>query len=84
MHDAVLIAAPLDRLDADVAAMQEAVREASRIVLDGFELGTEAEIIRHSDRYFDPLGIVMWDRVMALLAAAEGKEVARAPEIMPD
>ena len=39
VHDAVLICAPLERLDADVARMQDAMREASRIVLDGFELG---------------------------------------------
>ena len=39
VHDAVLICAPLERLDADVARMQDAMREASRIVLGGFELG---------------------------------------------
>src|SRR5215210_1007625 len=33
VHDAVLINAPLDQLDADVARMQDAMREASRIVL---------------------------------------------------
>ena len=38
VHDAVLIAAPLHRLDEDVAAMCEAMREASSIVLGGFEL----------------------------------------------
>ena len=43
VHDAVLICAPLDRLEADVARMQEAMCEASRIVLDGFELGTDAD-----------------------------------------
>jgi DNA polymerase I len=63
VHDAVLICAPLDRLDADIARMQGAMREASRVVLDGFELGTDAEIIRYPDRYSDPRGAVMWDRV---------------------
>jgi DNA polymerase I len=37
VHDAVLICAPLDRLDADVERMQDSMREASRVVLDGFE-----------------------------------------------
>ena len=41
VHDAVLIAAPLYRLDEDVAAMREAMREASSVVLDGFELVTD-------------------------------------------
>ena len=38
IHDAVLIAAPLDRLEADAARMQAAMAKASRIVLAGFEL----------------------------------------------
>jgi hypothetical protein len=41
VHDAVLICAPLNRLVAGVARMQEAMCEASRIVLNGFELGTD-------------------------------------------
>jgi hypothetical protein len=67
VHDAVLICAPLDRLDADVERMQDAMREASRIVLDGFELGTDAKLIRYPDRYMDERGTVMWERVMKLI-----------------
>ena len=39
VHDAVLVCARLDRLDADIECMREAMDEASRIVLDGFEIG---------------------------------------------
>jgi DNA polymerase I len=67
IHDAVVICAPLDRLEADVARMQEAMAEASRIVLNGFELGTDAQIVRYPDRYMDERGAVMWDRVMNLI-----------------
>jgi DNA polymerase I len=67
VHDAALICAPLDCLEADVARMQEAMREASRIVLDGFELGTDVKIVRYPDRYMDERGAVMWDRVMKLI-----------------
>jgi DNA polymerase I len=67
IHDAFLICAPLDRLDADVARMQDAMREASRIVLGGFEISTDADIIRYPDRYMDERGTVMWDRVTGLL-----------------
>jgi len=41
--------------------------EASRVVLNGFELGTDAELVRWPDRYMDPHGAVMWETVMALL-----------------
>jgi DNA polymerase I len=67
VHDAVLICAPLDRLDEDVTRMQEAMAEASRIVLDGFELGTDAKVVRYPDRYMDERGAVMWERVMKLV-----------------
>ena len=67
VHDAVLICAPLDRLEADIAGMRAAMAEASRVVLDGFELGTDAEIIRWPDRYADPRGAVMWATVMSLM-----------------
>jgi hypothetical protein len=41
IHDAFLICAPLERLDADIAAMRDAMAEASRAVLNGFEIRTD-------------------------------------------
>ena len=76
VHDAVLIAAPLDRLEAEVARMQDAMREASRIVLGGFELGVDATVVRYPDRYEDPRGAVMWQRVTRLLEEAKGAREA--------
>ena len=67
----MLITAPLARLEADVAQMRDVMREASRIVLAGFELGTDAHIVRYPERYMDERGAVMWQRVMALLMRAE-------------
>jgi DNA polymerase I len=67
VHDAFLICAPLDRLEADVTAVRECLAEASRVVLDGFELGTDATLVRHPDRYSDPRGAEMWDRVTKLI-----------------
>jgi DNA polymerase I-like protein with 3'-5' exonuclease and polymerase domains len=67
VHDAVLICAPLNRLEDDVARMRAAMAEASRVVLAGFELRTDATLIRHPDRYSDSRGRVMWERVMSLI-----------------
>ena len=69
VHDAVLIAAPLERIEADVAAMQAAMAEASAAVLGGFVLGTEAKT--YPDRYRDPRGEVMWKRVSDLVQQRE-------------
>jgi len=66
VHDAVLICAPLDRLEDDIASMRAVMAEASKIVLDGFELRTDAMRIRHPDRYQDPRGAEMWNRVIEL------------------
>jgi DNA polymerase I len=68
VHDAVLICSPLDRLEVDVADMRGAMAEASRIVLDGFELRTDVTRVRYPDRFRDPRGIQMWDQVMGLIA----------------
>ena len=69
VHDAVLIAAPLERIEADVAAMQAAMAEASAAVLGGFVLGTEAKT--YPDRYRDPRGELMWKRVSDLVRQRE-------------
>ncbi len=67
VHDAVLICAPLNRLDADIAGMRAAMAEASRIVLNGFELGTDVAIVRYPDRYSDKRGVKMWNEVTSLI-----------------
>jgi hypothetical protein len=67
----VLIAAPLDQLDHDIERMRAATAKASRVVLDGFELRTDVNAVRYPDRYRNPRGKVMWDRVMKLVAKRE-------------
>ena len=73
IHDAVLIEAPINRIEADVALMREIMRRASRVVLnadpDGpYELRTDATIVRCPDRYSDKRGWQMWTDVLDLLA----------------
>jgi len=72
VHDAFLICAPLDGLDDAVAAMRTVMAEASRIVLAGFALDTEAAIVRYPERYGDPRGQVMWDRVWDIIGRKTG------------
>jgi DNA polymerase-1 len=71
VHDAFLICAPLERLDADIALMRQAMVEASRSVLDGFEIGTDVSVVKFPDRYMDERGAVMWARVLDLLPAQQ-------------
>src|SRR5262249_25914396 len=71
IHDAVLICAPLDHLDEDVTHMRAAMAAAPRSVLAGCEPRTDVKIVRRPDRYSDPRGTEMWDRVCGLVLPTE-------------
>ncbi|MCB9557342.1 MAG: DNA polymerase I [Deltaproteobacteria bacterium] len=71
IHDALLIEADSDDIEGAVERTQMAMAEASRAVLDGFELRTDATIVRYPDRYVDERGVEMWNTVMAILADLE-------------
>ena len=73
VHDAILIEAPIREIEAETNRMQDYMRTAGRVVLSGFELRTDAEIVRWPARHSDPRGAAMWDRVQRLLA--DEKEV---------
>lgn len=68
VHDALLVEVPLDHLDTTVAHVQDAMRWASAVVLQGFELNSDVKIVRYPERYMDPRGTIMWNTVMKLLA----------------
>jgi hypothetical protein len=68
IHDAVLIMAPIDQLDADIDKMRGFMEQASELVLDGFKLRTEYVAVRYPDRHMDEgRGRQFWDVVMSLL-----------------
>ena len=68
---ALLLEAPLGRLDEDVCRLQEIMAEAGRVVLDGFEVRTDAALVRYPNRYRDERGSGMWTKVTRLLAEVE-------------
>jgi DNA polymerase I len=75
----VLIEAPIEEIEADVALMREIMRRASRIVLnskaDGpYELRTDATIVRYPDRYSDKRGEAIWRQMLELLAEHERQQ----------
>jgi DNA polymerase I len=78
VHDAVLICMPLNQLEQDITGMRAAMAEASRIVLSGFELRTDAMLVRHPDRFQDARGRAMWDKVIALISKRQPTTIATA------
>jgi DNA polymerase I-like protein with 3'-5' exonuclease and polymerase domains len=79
VHDALLVEGALDEIDEVVTRTQEAMREASEVVLLGFPLRTDTKVVRYPDRYVDDRGKKMWETVMSLLeeleAETEGQNV---------
>ena len=67
VHDAVLIMAPIDRLEADITSMRQYMEQASNIVLTGFRLRTDVKTVIYPEHYPSGHGLEMWQTVMALL-----------------
>ena len=82
VHDALLICAPLEDLDARIARMREIMAEASSIILNGFVLNTDVDVVRYPDRYMDPRGEVMWAKVTELLDSID--EIHPLPDDTPN
>ena len=72
VHDALLIEAPFDELDEAIHTTQAAMAEASKIILGGFELHSDAKVIRYPDRYMDERGVQMWETVWHIIRDMEG------------
>jgi hypothetical protein len=68
VHDAFLIEATAADITEVVQAAQVHMAAASRAVLAGLELRSDARVIRHPDRYADPRGARMWEIVTKLLS----------------
>jgi len=81
VHDAVLIESPMDAIEGDVTRAREIMAEASRIVLDGFEVGTDAKVVCSPYRYVDEGGEEFWNTVMSL--AGEIPDKRDSPHVDP-
>jgi DNA polymerase I-like protein with 3'-5' exonuclease and polymerase domains len=66
VHDAVLIEAPLEVLDATVEHAQRLMREASAVVLNGAECRVDAATYRHPQPYSDEAGEEFWGTLLRL------------------
>jgi DNA polymerase I len=66
VHDAFLIAAPLEVLDERVGQMRELMTKAGMVITGGVAIRTDAKTVRFPDRYIDDEGIDMWNLVVQL------------------
>ena len=82
IHDAVLVEGPADSIEQTVADTQNAMREASAVVLGGFELETDAEVVSYPNRYMDERGTEMWRLVLGILGDLD--PVRFGPNVEPN
>ena len=78
VHDALLVELPIDELESGLDKAQGLMRLASRAVLGDFELGSDAKVVCHPDRYMDERGQVMWDTVRGLIHKIKSHQPAAA------
>ncbi|KIF65879.1 hypothetical protein HY68_38940 [Streptomyces sp. AcH 505] len=71
VHDAFLIAAPLERLDEDIARMSEIMTVAGEKVTGGVRIRTDAKSFRYPNRYVDERGAEMWNFMVNLAGYPE-------------
>ena len=71
VHDAIMAEAPLDEEEEASAALDRCMRDASAVVLRGYELPTDVQIVRPGQHFFDERGVEMWGTITRLVAKLE-------------
>jgi hypothetical protein len=71
VHDALMAEADLDFADEASAALDRVMRDASKVVLRGYALPTDVQLVRSNERFFDDRGVEMWDTVTRLVNKLE-------------
>jgi hypothetical protein len=71
IHDAILAEAPSDQIEEVAHALDRVMCDAAAIVLRGYELPTDKQIIRPGQRFFDKRGVEMFETVTRLVAKLE-------------
>ena len=71
VHDAVMAEGRADQAEELANALNQVMGDASAVVLRGYRLPTDQQIIRPGERYFDDRGEAMWNTVTRLLTKLE-------------
>ena len=76
VHDAVMAEGPLDEAEDLSRALDQVMGDAAAVVLRGYRLPTDCQIVRPGEHYQDERGAAMWATVTRLLAKLEKEQVA--------
>jgi DNA polymerase I-like protein with 3'-5' exonuclease and polymerase domains len=76
IHDAVMAEGPLSETEELSRALDQVMGDAAAVVLRGYRLPTEYQIVKPGEHYQDERGAAMWATVTRLLAKLEKGQVA--------
>src|SRR5262249_57922852 len=76
IHDAVMAEGPLSETEELSRALDQVMGDAAAVVLRGYRLPTECQIVKPGEHYQDERGAAMWATVTRLLAKLEKGQVA--------
>lgn len=80
VHDALMIEADEENIHKAIETTQRSMREAARIVLDGFVLESDVKLVSYPHRYADESrGRLMWDKVIRLATGLESASGTACP-----
>jgi DNA polymerase-1 len=74
VHDAIMVEAPAGEAEEVSAALNRVMRDASAVVLRGYELPTDDQVVQPGGHFHDDRGIAMWNTVTRLVAKLEREE----------
>jgi hypothetical protein len=72
VHDALLVEGDIGEIGDVVNTTRATMTKASRDVLGDFEIATDVTVVAYPDRYADPRGQTMWERVIKRLQDVQG------------
>ena len=75
VHDAFLIASPIEKINEETARMRLIMSAAGQAVA-GLPIAIDVKQVLYPDRYMDERGVKMWETVQALLAALKQRAAA--------
>jgi hypothetical protein len=76
VHDAIMAEGLADQAEDLAIALDQVMGDAAAVILRGYRLPTDQQIIRPGEHYFDDRGKTMWDTVTGLLAKLDERETA--------
>jgi DNA polymerase I-like protein with 3'-5' exonuclease and polymerase domains len=76
VHDAIMVETAADRAEETSVALDQVMRDAAAMVLRGYQLPTEAQIVRSGERFFEERAEEMWKTINRLVVKLENEQVA--------